>query len=43
MSLRRRGVTGLGRVDVNAGSLADHLQLIDCIRPLQVGRDQQWK
>ena len=36
----RRGVARLGRIDVNAGSLADYLQLIDRIGSLQVRRDQ---
>ena len=39
----RRGVAGLWRVDVNAGPLANHLQLIDRIGPLQIGRDKQWR
>ena len=34
-------VAGLGRVDRDAGALADDLQLVDRVGALQVGGDQQ--
>jgi hypothetical protein len=33
-------VAGLRRVHLDAGPLAEHLELVDRVRPLQVGRDQ---